>query len=271
VIASAVFIGAGIFTLSLTVDKLPPLETMPTVTIPAYIVAGMGSSFLLIVLWRLCTLRVFRAFFSLIAAVLVAYYPAAYACHYWWFNFHEPSLGGRSLEPWEDFIKENWLVVDYGLMAVGIFVGLLFLSLTMDKRSFSEQLPHTGESLGGRPQYIPDRTSAGYAVVLSFFYPGLGQMYNGQFGKGLFVMAMPLMSTLGFCCVVPFMMSAVAQQAQKVVGPDVRVTVVPLISPFILIIAVIVFNFVFYFWNIFDAYQSAEYINETHRRRYGSY
>lgn len=32
---------------------------------------------------------------------------------------------------------------------------------------------------------MEERKSSGIAVVLSFFIPGLGQIYNGQIGKGI--------------------------------------------------------------------------------------
>jgi TM2 domain-containing membrane protein YozV len=37
--------------------------------------------------------------------------------------------------------------------------------------------------------------SPGLAAVLSFFVPGLGQIYNGQIGKGLFLV---LLAVLGW-------------------------------------------------------------------------
>jgi TM2 domain-containing membrane protein YozV len=35
--------------------------------------------------------------------------------------------------------------------------------------------------------------SPGLAAVLSFFWPGLGQIYNGQIAKGLFFMVLALL------------------------------------------------------------------------------
>lgn len=38
---------------------------------------------------------------------------------------------------------------------------------------------------GPAPAYLPDRKNPGVAAVLSFFWTGLGQIYNGQIGKGI--------------------------------------------------------------------------------------
>lgn len=35
------------------------------------------------------------------------------------------------------------------------------------------------------PVYFPDRKNPGVAAVLSFFWAGLGQIYNGQLAKGI--------------------------------------------------------------------------------------
>ena len=36
-----------------------------------------------------------------------------------------------------------------------------------------------------RPAFVPDRKNPGVAAVLSFFWAGLGQIYNGQLMKGI--------------------------------------------------------------------------------------
>lgn len=46
--------------------------------------------------------------------------------------------------------------------------------------------------------------SSGIAVILSFFIPGLGQIYNGQIGKGIlfiiigFILALSMIVLIGF-------------------------------------------------------------------------
>ena len=49
----------------------------------AYGLMAIGGIFLLVGLWRLVTLRIFRGFFAVVAALLVAYYPVAYGVHWW--------------------------------------------------------------------------------------------------------------------------------------------------------------------------------------------
>ena len=56
------------------------LEVMPDMTLPvpgyvAYGLMAIGGIFLLVALWRIVTLRIFRGFFALVAALLIAYYP----------------------------------------------------------------------------------------------------------------------------------------------------------------------------------------------------
>ncbi|MCG3139059.1 MAG: hypothetical protein HJJLKODD_02937 [Phycisphaerae bacterium] len=44
----------------------------------------------------------------------------------------------------------------------------------------------------------------GIAAVLSFFYTGLGQIYNGQIGKGLLLMALQFVSVMAMFVLVGF-------------------------------------------------------------------
>lgn len=69
--------------------------------------------------------------------------------------------------------------------------------------------------------------SPGIAVVLSFFIPGLGQLYNGQIGKGIVVM------------IVSFIFAA----------------------SMILIIGFILYPLL-WLWNLYDAYTTANRINQ---------
>lgn len=82
---------------------------------------------------------------------------------------------------------------------------------------------------GVRVKQVPihgEIKSSGIAVILSFFIPGLGQIYNGQIGKGIlfiiigFILAMLIFVLIGF-----------------------------LLYP------------IFWIYNIYDAYKSAETIN----------
>jgi TM2 domain-containing membrane protein YozV len=48
--------------------------------------------------------------------------------------------------------------------------------------------------------------SPGLAAVLSFFVPGLGQVYNGQIAKGLFLVFLGFLSFLLMAVVVGYLL-----------------------------------------------------------------
>lgn len=75
--------------------------------------------------------------------------------------------------------------------------------------------------------------SPGLAAVLCFFFTGLGQIYNGQIMKGLFLMALQLVNCLLMWVFIGFILY-------------------PLV----------------WIWGIYDAYQTAERIN---RGRYSAF
>lgn len=70
-------------------------------------------------------------------------------------------------------------------------------------------------------------------MVLSFFWTGLGQMYNGQIGKGIVLMILQL----------------------------VLLTVGALTLLFGIGIILLIAAVVLWAWNLFDAYNTAERIN----------
>lgn len=70
------------------------------------------------------------------------------------------------------------------------------------------------------------RKNAGVTAVFSFFIPGLGQIYNGELGKGLIIVAVTIIS--------------------------LKLTII-YIGFFILI--------PLWIWTIYDAYRTAEKIN----------
>jgi TM2 domain-containing membrane protein YozV len=53
-----------------------------------------------------------------------------------------------------------------------------------------------------------ERKSSGIAAVLSFFVPGLGQIYNGQIGRGiLFIFIYFILILLSFVLIgIPFLL-----------------------------------------------------------------
>jgi TM2 domain-containing membrane protein YozV len=84
------------------------------------------------------------------------------------------------------------------------------------------------------PMYAPTGPrppkSPGVALFLSFLFPGMGQVYNGQFAKAVFMLAALVGSIYGVVEVGPF--------------------------PFAFCIPFV------YFFNLIDAYRSASIINE---------
>jgi hypothetical protein len=133
---AVLFAAAGIVALHAALGRLPPLPVMPVAGIAAYITAGIGGVFLSVVAWRVLTLRMIRALFTLVAAAFVSYYPAAYGFHAWWFRYQVPSMQGRQPMSWEAFVVENWATTDYLILAAGAFFGLLLLSTVIDEHEW---------------------------------------------------------------------------------------------------------------------------------------
>lgn len=92
----------------------------------------------------------------------------------------------------------------------------------------AEFCPKCGVRLSPAPMssvYV-ERKSEGLAAVLSFFIPGLGQIYNGQIGKGIII----------------FILFAI-------------------FSAMIFILIGLILAPLFWIWNIYDAYSTAKRIN----------
>lgn len=101
--------------------------------------------------------------------------------------------------------------------------------------------------------YIPDKKSSGIAVLLAFFYPGLGQIYNGEVFKGLLLMLV-LPAVLGAWFWFGVAVSLFTE------NPGAFIAVILLFVGGTLAIWV---------WGMVDAHSTAEDINRRHRRRYG--
>ncbi|MDP2845514.1 MAG: hypothetical protein Q8N79_05505, partial [Candidatus Methanoperedens sp.] len=93
------------------------------------------------------------------------------------------------------------------------------------------------ESPLGRISTIPEKKSVAFAVVLSFFIPGLGQMYCGKVARGVGILVLSIL-----------MFSIFGYTAGS--NPNSSDTA----FPFLLWILV-------YIWNIYDAYKLAGKIN----------
>jgi TM2 domain-containing membrane protein YozV len=90
----------------------------------------------------------------------------------------------------------------------------------------AEICPKCGVRVKEAPIQPTAQKSAGLAVVFSFFIPGLGQIYNGQIGKGILFI---------------------------IVGAILALTIFVLVG-FILYP-------IFWIYNLYDAYSTAEKIN----------
>ncbi len=94
-------------------------------------------------------------------------------------------------------------------------------------------------------------SNSGLAAVLSFFFVGLGQIYNGEIGKGVSLM---IGWFVGWTCGGFLSLSVVA-------------TPLALGGAFVIMPLMIVLYLALWIWNIVDAYQVAERKNGMQRRR----
>jgi TM2 domain-containing membrane protein YozV len=68
----------------------------------------------------------------------------------------------------------------------------------------AEICPKCGIRVKDPSQLTYERKNPGFAVILSFFFTGLGQIYNGQIGKGLLfiviggILALTMVILIGF-------------------------------------------------------------------------
>ena len=87
---------------------------------------------------------------------------------------------------------------------------------------------------------FPDsnKRKLGVAVVLSFFFPGLGQIYNGQIGKGILLIFLQIIN-------------------DSLIIMDIFGTIN---IPGLLYIE----GFIVWIFGMYDAYQTAEKINENY-------
>jgi hypothetical protein len=114
---------------------VPSLEQMPLMNIAADFVLILAVIGLLIALWRLLTLRIFRFLFAVIAVALIAYYPVAYGFHWWLFKYDAEAKAERDEMPaWEKKMHDNLKWIDYGIMGSGVLIGGTLLLLTRKKR-----------------------------------------------------------------------------------------------------------------------------------------
>ncbi len=94
-----------------------------------------------------------------------------------------------------------------------------------------------------------DRTHPGVAAILSFIFNGLGQIYNGQIKKGLFIVFISTLSMLiliaGAILIGLYLYGKIIFSAQIIYG-------------FLLFSIGLIFICILGIWSIFDAYNVAE-------------
>jgi hypothetical protein len=134
------------------VPILPDPPGMPELSIPADVAIILGAIAILIALWRLLTLRIFRAFFALIAALLIAYYPAAYGFHYWLdYSNLKGKIDDGAAAPWETKVWEHRRYIDWGIMGGGVLIGVALLYASRPRRQRWDEKEHEEEETQQRP------------------------------------------------------------------------------------------------------------------------
>jgi hypothetical protein len=138
---------------------VPTLEKMPEMNIAADFVLILTVIAILIALWRLLTLRIFRFLFAVIAVLLMAYYPAAYGFHWWLFKYDGEAKAARDEMPaYEKKMHDNLKFIDYGIMAGGVVLGGTLLLITRKKRDEGEEQSYEQEA-GEAPWHQEQRQS----------------------------------------------------------------------------------------------------------------
>lgn len=115
-----------------------------------------------------------------------------------------------------------------------------------------------------------DTKSAGVAIVLSFFYPGLGQLYAGKIARGLVMMLVvnPLIGVIAFCggcsgsAVVPATIASIFDPSASEVsgGPGTAGFGAVAVIGMVLAIGL---PLGFWIWNMVDAKKQCESHNQA--------
>lgn len=150
---------------------LPVLDPSPMMNIPADLAVILAGIALLVALWRLLTLRIFRSFFAVTAALLIAYYPAAYGFHWWLFEHNKAAKAEREVVPaWETKIRDNIEKIDWGFLVVGVLVGGTVLLMSRpskyrpeedeEQQQYQQQAADAPPPWQAAPQPAPQRRSS---------------------------------------------------------------------------------------------------------------
>ena len=109
---------------------IPTFEKMPELTLWGDICLAVALLVLLVAIFRLLTLRIFRFFFCVVAALLIAYYPAAYGFHYWRYQYDAAAKQEREPTDTEKKIDANLKVIDWSILGGGAFLGGVIFLMT---------------------------------------------------------------------------------------------------------------------------------------------
>jgi hypothetical protein len=103
------------------------LPKYPFMPFAGYILLGLGASILLIGYFT-----PIKKLLSLLAGlVLLAYYPLAYLAHWFLFRFDEAQRSLHEPSKFEEFLFHHTLVLDWSLLSVCAFLGLVFFVWTV--------------------------------------------------------------------------------------------------------------------------------------------
>ena len=94
-----------------------------------------------------------------------------------------------------------------------------------------------------------NHVNPGLSAVLSFLFSGLGQIYNGEISKGLYIM-------LGSACGMVLIIIATVQLVICIVNQNFNITAI-FLNLIILLFGIIVIAFIG-IYNLYDAYNSAK-------------
>jgi hypothetical protein len=138
---------------------IPTFEKMPELTLLGDIALVLALLVLLVAVFRLLTLRIFRFFFCVVAALLIAYYPLAYGFHYWRYQYDAAAKQERDPTDFEKKIDQNLKYIDWGIMGAGVFIGgsMFLLTFGGGRRHEYEEEDYTQEQQPA-PQYQPQQS-----------------------------------------------------------------------------------------------------------------
>jgi hypothetical protein len=103
------------------------LPKYPFVSISGYVLLGLGLLVLLIGYFT-----PIKKLPSLLAGLaLLSYYPLAYAAHWFLFRFDEKERAAREPSKFEDFLFHHTRVLDWSILGLCAFFGLVFFVWTM--------------------------------------------------------------------------------------------------------------------------------------------